>query len=147
MIHYQHEEITREVILGAIQIHKTLGPGLLESAYRICLLLELQDRGLRCKQELIVPVHYKSHRIDSGFRIDLLVEDKVIVELKAVEQILPVHEAQVLTYLRLFEKQVGLLINFNVPILKRGIRRCVLNGLLEAQAELSIDCGKVLAAP
>ncbi len=127
MIHYQHEEITREIILGAIQVHKKLGPGLLESAYKTCLVLELHDRGLPCKQELIVPIVYNNHRIDCGFRIDLLVDEKVIVELKAIEQILPLHEAQVLTYLRLLRKQVGLLINFNVPILKRGIRRCVLN--------------------
>lgn len=85
MIHYQHEEITREVILSAIQVHKTLGPGLLESAYKACLLLELQDRGLRCKQELIVPIIYNNHRIDCGFRIDLLVDEKVVVELKAIE--------------------------------------------------------------
>ena len=133
-MHYQHEEITREIILGSIQVHKTLGPGLLESAYKTCLLLELQDRGLHCKQELIIPIVYRNHRIDCGFRIDLLVEEKVVVELKAIEQILPVHEAQVLTYLRLLEKQVGLLINFNVPILKRGIRRCVL-GAQEKEIE------------
>jgi GxxExxY protein len=98
MIRYQHEEITREIILGSIQVHKTLGPGLLESAYKTCLLLEFQDRGLRCQQELIVPIVYNNHRIDCGFRVDLLVEEKVVVELKAIEQILPVHEAQVLPY-------------------------------------------------
>lgn len=130
---YQHEEITREIILGAIQVHKTLGPGLLESAYKTCLLLELQDRGLRCKQELIIPICYNNHRIDCGFRIDLLVEEKVVVELKAIEQTLPIHQAQVLTYLRLLEKHVGLLINFNVPILKNGIRRCVLNAQEETE--------------
>jgi GxxExxY protein len=100
------------------------------------LLLELQDRGLRCKQELIVPIVYKTHRIDCGFRIDLLVEEKVVVELKAIEQLLRVHEAQVLTYLRLLQKQVGLLINFNVPILKKWIRRCVLNAHEEEIEEL-----------
>ncbi len=136
MIRYQDEEINREVISSAIQIHKTLGPGLLESTYKTCLLLELQDRGLHCKQELLVPIVYKNHRIDCGFRIDLLVEEKIVVELKAIEQLLPVHEAQVLTYLRLFQKQVGLLINFNVVLLKRGIRRCVLNANEEEMQEV-----------
>lgn len=135
MTPYLHQEITREIILGAIDVHKALGPGLLESAYRTCLLLELKDRGLNCKQELIIPIQYKKHFIDCGFRMDLLVEEKVEVELKAIDHILPVHVAQILTYLRLFRKQVGLLINFNVPLLKKGVQRFVLD-----TKEIPEDC-------
>jgi GxxExxY protein len=127
LIHYQDEEITHEIIAAAIEVHKILGPGLLESAYKICLLLELEERGLHYKKELVVPIAYKNKQVDCGFRMDVLVENKVVVELKSIEHILPIHKAQVLTYLRLFKKQVGLLINFNVPILKQGICRCVLN--------------------
>ena len=127
MIHYQEEEITREIIAAAIEVHKILGPGLLESAYKMCLLLEIEERGLQYRKEVSTPIVYKNKHIDCNFRVDVLVADKVVVELKAVECLLPVHEAQVITYLRLLGKQVGLLINFNVPILKKGIRRCVLN--------------------
>jgi GxxExxY protein len=91
--------------------------------------VELKERGLHCKQELAVPIIYKNYRFDSGFRLDLLVEDKVIVELKSVEHLMSIHEAQLLTYLRLFNKQVGLLINFNVSMLKNGVRRCVLKAV------------------
>ena len=109
-------------------MHKNLGPGLLESVYKVCLCFELENRGLPFKCELMVPLAYKNRKLDFGFRLDLLVDDKIIIELKAVESFLPVHEAQLLTYLRLMEKQVGLLINFNVPFLAKGsgIRRCVL---------------------
>jgi GxxExxY protein len=124
---------TREIILGAIDVHKAMGPGLLESAYKACLSLELRDRGLKCKEEILIPITYKHHQIDCGFRIDLLVEDEVVVELKAIEQVLPVHEAQILTYLRLLKKQVGLLMKFNVPILKKGLKRFVLNAREEVQ--------------
>jgi GxxExxY protein len=140
MIHYQDEEITRAIIAAAIEVHKTLGPGLLESTYKTCLLIELEENGLQYREEVAVPIIYKNRQIDGGFRIDVLVADRVVVELKSVEHILPVHEAQVLTYLRLLEKQVGLLINFHVPVLKRGIRRCVLNArekvILNAAAKL-----------
>ncbi len=127
MVCYQDEKITGQIIAAAIEVHKVLGPGLLESAYKACLLVELAERGLKYSQELIIPINYKNHRIDCGFRIDVLVEDRVIVELKSVEVLLPVHKSQVITYLRLQNKQVGLLINFNVPLLKQGIKRCVLN--------------------
>jgi len=127
MIHYQSEELTRDIILAAIEVHKVLGPGLLESTYKACLLAEFEDRKLNYKQEVLAPLIYKNRRIEHGFRVDILVENEVIVELKSIEQILPVHLAQVRTYLRLLDKQVGLLLNFNVPILKNGIRRCVLN--------------------
>lgn len=104
-------------------MHKTLGPGLLESAYRQCLAFELEDRGLRYSRELLIPIVYKHKKIDYGFRLDLIVENAVILELKSVDTILPVHKAQLLTYLRLAGKQVGLLINFNVKVLKEGIDR------------------------
>src|SRR3989344_3231485 len=122
MIHYQNEEITREIVLSAITVHKALGPGLLESTYKACLLVEFQERKMKYKQEMTAPVVYKGKNIDCGFRVDILVEDEVVVELKSIDHILPVHEAQVLTYLRLLGKQVGLLINFKVPILKQGTR-------------------------
>ncbi|HSX25914.1 MAG TPA: GxxExxY protein [Chlamydiales bacterium] len=123
----QDEELTRQIIGTAIEVHKNLGPGLLESVYRICMCFELENRGLSFKHESMVPLVYKNRKLDCGFRMDFLIEDKVILELKAVEFILPVHGSQLLTYLRLMNKQVGLLINFNVPILKKGIQRYVLN--------------------
>ena len=123
---YQHQTLTREIIGAAIEVHKTLGPGLLESTYRSCLALELCDRHLRCEQERVIPLIYKGRKIDCGFRLDFLVEDTVVLELKSIESILPVHEAQLLTYLRLSNKHIGLLINFNVTRLKDGIHRSVL---------------------
>lgn len=126
MIQYQDEELTGIIIAAAIEVHKALGPGLLESVYKNCMILEFEERGLRYKEEMIARLAYKNRKVDCGFRIDFLVEDKVVVELKSVENIHSLHEAQVLTYLRLLEKQVGLLINFNVTMLKNGIRRCVL---------------------
>ncbi len=127
MIH--DEALTGDIISAAIEVHKILGPGLLESAYKFCFLMELDLKGISYKQELSAPIVYKNSRIDSGFRIDVLIEDRVIVELKSVDHVLPVHEAQLLTYLRLLEKRVGLLINFNVPILKKGIRRYMVDAL------------------
>jgi GxxExxY protein len=116
---------TEPVIGAAIEVHKQLGPGLLESTYEECLCHELHLRGIQFQRQLDLPVLYKGLKLDCGYRLDLLVEDTVVVELKALEQILPVHEAQLLTYLRLAQKSVGLLINFNVPLLKDGIRRRV----------------------
>ena len=113
------------IIQAAIEIHKVLGPGLMESAYRTCMIYELQERNLEVRSELIVPVRYKHLLLDGGYRLDLLVEDAVIIELKAVETILPVHHAQVLSYLRLMDKQLGLLINFNVARLVAGVDRVV----------------------
>ena len=127
MIVYQDQELTGKVIGAAIQVHKCLGPGLLESAYSFCLGLELENQGLKYVNETPIPIIYRNQMYDCGFRADFLVEDKVILELKSVEQLLPIHESQLLTYLRLLNKQVGLLINFNEAILKKGIRRCVLN--------------------
>jgi GxxExxY protein len=117
--------ITEQIIGAAIEIHRALGPGLLESAYLACLLFELGQRGLQCRSEVSLPVVYKGVRLDCGYRIDLIVEETVIVELKAVEKLLPVHDAQLITYLKLTGKPIGLLINFNVPLLKDGVRRLV----------------------
>ncbi len=119
-------DLTREIIGAAIEVHKELGPGLLESAYEECLCHELSARGLKFQRQLTVPVTYKGTALDCGYRIDLLIEDSVIVELKSVECILPIHGAQLLTYMKLMHKTVGLLINFNVPLLKQGILRKVL---------------------
>ena len=124
---YLHQELTHEIIAAAIEVHKIMGPGLLEAVYRICLSLELTDRGVKHQKEVAIPLLYKKQKIDHCFRLDFLVENEVVVELKSLETVLPLHEAQLLTYLRLSRKQVGLLINFNMPILKTGIRRLVLS--------------------
>ncbi len=120
------EGITEQVIGGAIEVHRSLGPGLLESAYEECLAHELADRGVSFVRQFEVPVLYRGHKLDCGFRADILVEDAVIVELKAVTQVIAIHEAQLMTYLRLSGKSVGLIINFNVPRLIDGIVRRVL---------------------
>jgi GxxExxY protein len=119
--------LTGEIIGAAIEVHRYLGPGLLESAYTKCLMRELSLRGMRFKHECPLPVAYKGVRLDSGYRVDLLVEDAVVVEVKAVESLAKIHEAQLITYLRLGGWTVGLLINFNVDVLRNGIRRRVLN--------------------
>ncbi len=121
-----HKELSDQVIGAAIEVHPQLGPGLLESAYQACLAHELSLRGILFVSQLDLPLTYKGVQLDVGYRIDLLVDDKVIVELKAVEKVLPIHEAQLLTYLRLLRKPVGLLLNFSVPVLKDGIIRRVL---------------------
>ena len=119
-------EITEKAIGAAIEVHSQLGPGLLESAYEDCLCRELALRDNSFKKQLTLPLEYKGLKLDSGFRVDLLIEEAVVIEVKAVETILPVHEAQLLTYLKLGKYKVGLLINFNVPKLKDGIKRLVL---------------------
>jgi len=120
-------ELTHEIIGAAIEVHRSLGPGLLESAYQACLCRELSLRGIGFQTELSLPVHYKGVRLDCGYRIDVLVAELVVVEIKTVEAIAPVHDAQLLTYLRLGGWKVGLLINFNVAVLKDGIHRRILN--------------------
>jgi len=127
--------ITRDIIGGAIQIHRTFGPGLLESAYGACLALELRDRGHTIELKKPVPLVYKSVRLDVAYYLDMLVDGRVIVELKSVDALAPVHEAQMLTYLRLTECPVGLLINFNVPVLKDGLQR-VVNSRVETNLEM-----------
>ncbi len=126
----QLNRITEAVIGAAMAVHRELGPGLLESAYEACLAFELVERGLSVERQKALPVKYRGVNVDCGYRIDLLVEGKVIIELKAVERLEPIHEAQLLSYLKLSGCKVGLLINFNVKVLKSGIRRLVL-GLKE----------------
>ena len=123
-------QITETVIGAAISVHRALGPGLLESAYEACLAYELGERGLTVERQKPLPLMYKGVKIDVGYRLDLLVERKVVIEIKAVDRILPVHKAQLLSYLRLSDCTVGLLINFHVTILKNGICRLV-HGLEE----------------
>ena len=122
-------EISSKVIGAAITIHKELGPGLLESAYETCLAYELREMGLTVKQQQALPVVYKNVKLDAGYRIDLLIENKVIVEIKSVEALADIHTAQLLTYLKLKDVKLGLLINFNEVLLKNGIKR-ILNGYL-----------------
>jgi GxxExxY protein len=120
------EKLTEQIIAAAIEVHRHLGPGLLESAYSRCLCHELISRGLKIQCEVALPVVYKGVQIECGYRLDILVEDLVILELKSVEQVQPIHEAQLITYLKLSQKRVGLLINFNVKRLVDGITRRVL---------------------
>ena len=115
-----YEELTERVIGAAIEVHRALGPGLLESAYEECLCHELHLRGISFNRQLALPVQYKGVKLDCGYRIDLVVEESLILELKCVEHVLPVHEAQLLTYLKLTGKRVGLILNFNVSVLTRG---------------------------
>ena len=119
-------EQTEAIIGAAIEVHRELGPGLLESAFQQCLCRELFLRDIPFESQLELPVNYKGVHIDCGYRLDILAFGEVIIELKAVEKILPVHKAQLLTYLKLSEKRVGLLLNFNTPLLKDGIVRMVL---------------------
>lgn len=118
-------EITEKVIGCAIKVHRALGPGLLESTYEVCLEHELVKEGLKVKTQVALPVVYDGLRLDAGYRIDMLVEDAVIVELKSIESLHLIHEAQVISYLKLSGKKIGLLINFNVKLLKGGIKRLV----------------------
>ena len=116
---------SHEVISAAMAVHSALGPGLLESAYEGCLVYELRKRGRKVQQQLVLPVKYDGVTIDIGYRLDLLVDDSLIMELKAVDAVLPIHEAQLLSYLKLSGMKVGLLINFNVTHLRDGIKRMV----------------------
>ncbi len=120
-------QLSGEIIGGAIDVHRELGPGLLESVYEYCLVEELSRRNLHVQQQVHVPIAYKGTQLSKHFVIDLLVSNVIVVELKAVEILLPVHEVQLVTYLKLADKPLGLLINFNVPVLKDGIRRRVNN--------------------
>lgn len=122
------DPLTERIIGAALDVHRTLGPGLLESTYDACLAFELLERGLTFERQKELPVIYRGHRLDCGYRIDLLVENVVIVELKAVEQLGPVHTAQVISYLRLTGLRVGLLINFNVKWLRSGGLKRIVNG-------------------
>jgi GxxExxY protein len=121
-------EIAKQIVDVAFKIHTTLGPGLLESVYETVMSYELQKRGLRVRRQQAIPVVYEDVRMDLGFRADLIIGSKVVVEIKSVEALAPVHKKQLLTYLRLMDKRLGLLINFNVELIKHGISR-VVNGL------------------
>jgi len=118
-------EISGKIIGAAIEVHKRLGPGLLESAYEECLCCEMKLRGIKFERQVALPLNYKGLHLDCGYRLDLLVEDKIIVELKSVEALEPIHDAQLLTYLKLKNSRLGLIINFNMMMLKDGIRRLV----------------------
>jgi GxxExxY protein len=120
------DEVASKIVDAAFAVHKALGPGLLESVYEVCLLHELNSRGLKVERQVLLPVVYGNLRLDPGLRLDLVVEKRVIVELKAVEELLPVHKAQLLTYLKLSGYRLGLLVNFNSALIKQGIQRIAL---------------------
>ncbi len=120
------ENLSGQIIGAAIEVHRNLGPGLLESAYEECLAYELRQKKLSYERQKELPIVYKDLKLEYGYKLDLLVEDSIIVEIKSVEKIAPVHTAQILTYMRLANIKIGLLINFNVTVLKNGIKRFVL---------------------
>jgi GxxExxY protein len=124
---FRGNELTGEIIGAAIEVHRYLGPGLLESVYEECLAAEFVDRGFKIERQLELPVSYKGKRLNAAYRIDFLINSNVIVELKVVQKIEPVHKAQLLTYLKLAAVRYGLLLNFNVPVMKQGVCR-LLNG-------------------
>lgn len=119
------DHITRNIIASAIEVHKIVGPGLLESAYEACLAFELRKLGYKIEQQKPLPLVYKDVQLDCGYRLDLVVEDAVIVEIKAIEQLAPIHKAQLISYLRISDMRVGLLINFHVRLLTNGVKRIV----------------------
>jgi GxxExxY protein len=136
----RENDITDAVIGAAIEVHRHLGPGLLEGAYEECLCYELSQLGIPFQRQVRLPIEYKGVKLDCGYRIDLVVADVVLVELKAIEECTPIHFAQLLTYLKFSGKRVGLLINFNVPVLKKGLKRIVnhyMGGPIEARASAS----------
>ena len=120
------EEIATEVVDAAFSVHSSLGPGLLESVYEECLAYELTDRNLSHKRQLVMPINYRDHKIDTGLRLDFLVENKIVLEIKAVEALVSVHTSQLLTYMKLGGYRLGFLMNFNVALIKNGIHRYVL---------------------
>jgi GxxExxY protein len=124
------KQLSSKIIGASIEVHKTLGPGLLESAYEKCLCHELDLQGIKFERQVDLPITYKGKKLDCGYRIDILVQDLIIIELKAVDVIAPVHKAQLLTYLKLTKLQLGFLLNFNVPLMKDGIHRMA-NNLIE----------------
>ena len=119
------DAVATQLVDAALQVHRAVGPGILESAYHACLIFELQHRGLRVQTNVELPIIYREHRIRVGYRVDLIVENIVIAELKAVPKLLPIHEAQLLTYLRLSRVRVGFLLNFHAPLMKEGIKRMI----------------------
>jgi GxxExxY protein len=129
----ENDPLTEKIIGLAIEVHRRLGPGLLESAYEECLCFELRQAGIAFRRQVAVPVLYKSMRLDCGYRLDMVIEDRVIVELKTVERLLPIHTAQLLTYMKLSGIGIGLLLNFNSAALRSGIRRLVLQEQLRTE--------------
>jgi GxxExxY protein len=126
----EYNQLSKIILDAAYTVHKEMGPGLLESIYEHCLVDELRSRGLLAEQQVLLPLYYKRKRLSKDFRIDILVENEIIIEIKAVEIILPIHEAQIISYLKLADMWLGLLINFNVPLLKNGYKRFV-NGYIK----------------
>lgn len=127
MLKSEYEQLSHEILDSSLSVHKEIGPGLLEPVYQYCLVQELRSRKVFVQEQVFVPLYYKGLALDKDFKIDLLVAEEIIIELKAVEFILPVHEAQIISYLKLADKRLGFLINFNVPLLKSGFRRFVNN--------------------
>jgi GxxExxY protein len=125
--HERLNKITEASINAAINVHRTLGPGLLESAYEACMVYELAQTGLKVEQQKPLPIVYGKVKLECGYRLDLMIEKEVIVEIKSIEKLMPIHQAQLLSYLKLSERKVGLLINFNVRVLKNGVKRIVNN--------------------
>lgn len=126
----EYDNLSERIIGAAIEVHKQLGPGLLESVYEVCMMQELYELGIEAQCQVEIPLFYHNKPLNKTFKIDILVEDAVIVELKAVEQLLPVHEVQLVTYLKLANKKLGLLINFNVPVIVKGGLKRKVNGTL-----------------
>ncbi len=122
----KEENIASSIVQAAYRVHSQLGPGLLENVYEVCFCHELHKMGLQFQRQVIVPVVYDNITFDEGFRLDVLVEELVVCELKAIQQLAPIHEAQLMSYMKLTGKRLGFLINFNVPLIKRGIRRRIL---------------------
>ncbi len=129
----KYNELSELIIEAAIEVHRELGPGLLESIYEMCLAQELREHGVEVTQQMAVPIIYKGRRMPNDLRLDLLVDDRIIVEVKAVEEFHPVHQAQLLTYLKLTDKRVGLLLNFNSPVITKGIKRMMNGYLIEGE--------------
>ena len=119
------EQIGKDIVDCAFRIHKRLGPGLLEKVYEICLQYELEKKGYTVSRQVKIPIHYDNMTFDEGLQLDLLVEDRIVIEIKAIETVNPVWEAQIISHLKLLDKRLGYLINFNVPLIKKGIRRFI----------------------
>lgn len=126
-----YNALTEKIIKCCIDVHKELGPGLMESIYEVCLIEELKENGFKVQNQVELPVYFKGKKLNKNFIVDLIIEDEIIVELKSIETILPIHEAQLVSYLKLSNKKLGLLINFNVPLLTHGIKRKI-NGNLNS---------------
>ncbi|MEY4038612.1 MAG: hypothetical protein RIR67_922 [Bacteroidota bacterium] len=123
----QYEKLAKEIFLASLEVHKIMGPGLLESVYEMCLIRELQLRNIFTECQVAIPLQFKGFALSKEYKIDILVEKELIIELESVEALLPVHEAQLISYLKLADKRMGFLINFNVPIIKSGFKRFVNN--------------------